>query len=110
MSGVLLATNSGNKQLQEPVGVDVDAYLRIGFDFVDTFDDVTVAVQHIALDCAVPVRDRLAARKLTAGFYIDVHRRRFYEGCVHGHSEWGRAIPWPARGTTLLRTAHRLMP
>src|SRR6266403_297947 len=58
---VLLTANSGYEKLQEAVGVDLDAYLRIRRDFVDTLDDVAVTVQHIAFHRAVAVSDGLAS-------------------------------------------------
>src|SRR6266853_303776 len=88
----LLAANSGNEHLQKPVGFDVDANFRIRLDFVETLNDVAVTVQHVTLDCAVAVGDRLATRKLAACFDIHVHRWRFDERGVDGHADCERII------------------
>src|SRR5258708_39752673 len=99
MSGVLLATNSGNEQLQEAVGVDVDAYLRGRLDFVEAFDNLAVTVQHIALDRAATVGNGFTSSEFASGFYINVHRRRFHEGGNRGDTYRERVKRWGAAGT-----------
>src|SRR5580658_1301415 len=97
----LLAANSRNEQLQESVGVDVDADLRVGLDLIDSLDHVTVAMQHVALDHVVAIGHRLAAREVAARFNVDVHRWSFYERGVDRYPDGQRIIHRRATETEL---------
>src|SRR5437870_12428551 len=61
---VLLASDSGNKKLQESVGVDVDTNFRIRRDLIHTLNNVMIAVQDVAFNRAMAIRNAFAAREL----------------------------------------------
>ncbi len=81
----------------------------IRLDFVEPFNNVAVTVQHVALDCAVAIGDRLTARELASGFDIHVDWSRSYERCVDGHPERERIIHRRAVGTELRRQINQVV-
>jgi len=63
-SGWLLALRTPNQHLNESFGIHAGRHLDVRLDMVDAFDDVAVAMHHIALDGIRAIGNRLAAAEL----------------------------------------------
>src|SRR5438477_13211246 len=104
----LLTANSGHKELQEAVGVDIHADFRVRLHLVGAFDYVTVSVQDIALDISAPVADGFAARKLTARLDVHMHVLGLDQSRINGNRD-GRGVVHGSAGLTELhRQPHQV--
>src|SRR5258705_11410274 len=72
--------------------MDVNANFRVRLNFVDYFDDVTVAMKNVALDFAAAVGHGFAAGEFTARFDVHVHERRGHKSRVNGDADGQRII------------------
>src|SRR5271163_4993286 len=61
------------QELEKYFGVDAGADLDVGIHVVNTFDDVAIAVQHVAFDGVVAIGDGFTAGVFTARFHVHVH-------------------------------------
>ena len=66
-------------------------------------------MQDIALDIPAPIADRLTARKLAAGFHIDMHGLRFDEGWIDRDRNRGGIIHGRAGRPELRRQVHQIL-
>src|SRR5215467_4679799 len=75
----LLALYSRNEHFQETFGIDIGTNPCIRRDFVSAFDDISIAMQDVALDVSTSVRKRFSSRELASGLNIHVHFGSFYQ-------------------------------
>ena len=71
----LLAFDSGNKKLQEAVGIDFDTNLGVGRDLIDRFNYIVIAAENVSLHRATTIGDSFTAGKIATGLDVDMHFR-----------------------------------
>ena len=67
--------------------MDVGADFGVGFELVETLNDVAVAVEDVLFVIAVAVGDGFAAGEFAARFDLDVHGRTGDDGGVNRHPD-----------------------
>src|SRR5579864_24803 len=82
------------QKLQKFVSVHGGANLHVGVDVIDAFDDVAVAMQHIALNGVMAVGDRLAAREIAARFNVHMHRLSCDDRRINRRADSQRIVHW----------------
>src|SRR5258708_30854573 len=78
----LLAANSGNKELQEAIGVHIDTHFRIRLHGINALNHVAISMKAVMLHASAPTPSRFAARKLSSGLDIYVHLLHLHQGCI----------------------------
>src|SRR5262244_1207325 len=90
--GGSLILNPRNKKSQEPVRIDLDAYLCVRQNPVNTLNYVVVSMQNVSLDVALPIGNRLAASELAPSFDVHVHLRSLDQRGIDCDSDRERII------------------
>src|ERR1700691_4781619 len=89
---ILLTRQPGIEQLEKLFGVDAGANLDVWFHVIYAFDDVAIAVQHVALDGIAAIGDSLAAGEFSARFDVHVHWLRRDDGRIDGGADGERVV------------------
>src|SRR3981081_2854963 len=102
----LLTANSGNKELQEAIGIYIYAHFCIGLHGIDTLNHVAISMQYVALHISMAISYGFAARELSSGLNIYVHLLHLDQRWIDRHSNRRRIVHGRAGSTECLRKAH----
>src|SRR6185369_2016352 len=105
----LLALYSRNEHFQKTFGVDIGTNLCIRRDLVSTLNDISIAMQDVALDVSTSIRNRLSSRELAPCLNIHVHFGSFHERGIDCNAHCQRIVHRSAGLTEFRRKTHKVL-